>query len=89
MTHPIFSMERPAPSASAWVIHHVADGANIRKEPAVPGSVHRGFTHLGMDVSKDSISVAVLERHRDVAVIDKIFHDEESVRRLVATNRCC
>ena len=44
---------------------------------------HRGFVHLGMDVSKDSISVAVLHPDRDVAEVDKIFHDEESVRRLI------
>ncbi len=44
---------------------------------------HRGFVHLGMDVSKDSISVAVLAADRDVAVIDKISSDEESVRRLI------
>jgi transposase len=50
----------------------------------VTSVAHRGMTHLGMDVSKDSISVAVLDPRRDVAVVDKIFHDEESVRRLVA-----
>ena len=44
---------------------------------------HRGFTHLGMDVSKNSISVAVLEPDNDHAVIDRIFHDEPSVRRLI------
>ena len=44
---------------------------------------HRGFTHLGMDVSKNSISVAVLEPDSDHAVIDRIFHDEASVRRLI------
>jgi transposase len=44
---------------------------------------HRGFVHLGMDVSKDSISVAVLHPDRDVAVVDKISSDAESVRRLV------
>jgi transposase len=44
---------------------------------------HRGFTHLGMDVSKDSISVAVLEPHRDHAPVEKVFHDETSVRRLI------
>jgi hypothetical protein len=31
-----------------------------RKEPAVSSLAHRSFTHLGMDVSKNSISVAVL-----------------------------
>jgi transposase len=60
-----------------------ANGADIRKEPAVSSLAHRGFVHLGMDVSKDSISVATLESHRDHAVVDKIFHDEVSVRRLV------
>jgi transposase len=44
---------------------------------------HCGFTHLGMDVSKDSISVAVLEPQRDRAPVEKIFHDEVSVRRLI------
>ena len=44
---------------------------------------HRGFVHLGMDVSKDSISVAVLHPDRDLAVVDKISSDAESVRRLI------
>lgn len=44
---------------------------------------HRGFTHLGLDVSKDTIAVAVLEPRRDRAAVDKIFHDEVSVRRLI------
>jgi len=44
---------------------------------------HQGFTHLGLDVSKDSISVAVLDPDRDRAPVQKIFHDEVSVRRLV------
>ena len=44
---------------------------------------HRGFVHLGMDVSKNSIAVAVLPPDRDVAEVDKIFHDAESVRRLI------
>ena len=43
---------------------------------------HRGFVHVGMDVSKDAIAVAVLLPDRDVAEVDKIFNDEESVRRL-------
>ena len=57
------------------------------KEPAVSSLAHRGFTHLGMDVSKDSISVAILQPHRDQAEVDKIFHDEQSVRRLIARFR--
>ena len=44
---------------------------------------HRGFVHLGMDVSKDSIAVAVLSPDRDTAEVDRIFHDADSVRRLV------
>jgi transposase len=36
-----------------------------------------------MDVSKDTISVAVLSPDRDLAEVDKIFNDETSVRRLV------
>ena len=44
---------------------------------------HRGLVHVGMDVAKDSIAVAVLSPDRDVAEIDKIFHDDESVRRLI------
>ena len=44
---------------------------------------HRGFVHLGMDVAKDSIAVAVLSPDRDTAEVDKIFHDTDSVRRLI------
>ena len=44
---------------------------------------HQGYVHVGMDVSKDAIAVAVLPPDRDVAEVDKIFHDEESVRRLI------
>ena len=43
---------------------------------------HRGFLHLGMDVSKDAMDVAVLSPDR-TAEVDKIFHDSDSVRRLV------
>jgi len=49
----------------------------------VSSIAHRGFVHLGMDVAKDSIAVAVLPPDRDVAEVDKIFHDADSVRRLV------
>src|SRR5204863_6201577 len=51
--------------------------------PAVASISHRGFTHLGMDVSKDSILVAVLDPDRDDAPVDRIFSDEDSVRRLI------
>jgi hypothetical protein len=49
----------------------------------VSSVAHRGYVHVGMDVSKDAIAVAVLPPDRDVAEVDKIFHDEESVRRLI------
>lgn len=43
----------------------------------------RGLTHLGMDVHKDSISVGILAPDDDVPEVEKIFHDEASVRRLI------
>ncbi|MDQ3974282.1 MAG: transposase, partial [Actinomycetota bacterium] len=43
----------------------------------------REATHVGLDVHKDSISVAVLEPGSDSPAVDKIWHDEASVRRLV------
>jgi transposase len=49
----------------------------------VSSIAHREFIHLGMDVSKDSIAVAVLAPDRDAAEVDKIFHDADSVRRPV------
>lgn len=45
---------------------------------------HRGLTHLGMDVHKDSISIGILAPEDESPEVDKIFHDEASVRRLVA-----
>jgi len=36
-----------------------------------------------MDVSKDAIAVAVLSPDRDTAEVDRIFHDTDSIRRLV------
>jgi len=52
------------------------------------------LTHLGMDVHKDSISIATLRPDESVDV-EKIFHDETSVRRFLgrfpdlATLRTC
>ncbi len=42
------------------------------------------FTHLRMDVHRDSISVGILPPHLETPEVDRIFHDEESVRRLIA-----
>ena len=50
----------------------------------MPSVSRRAVIHLGMDVHKDSISVAVLEPGREAAEVDKIFNDEYSVRRLIA-----
>src|SRR2546423_145418 len=44
----------------------------------------RGPIHLGMDVAKDAIAVGVLGWGEEIPVVDRIFHDEASVRRLVA-----
>src|SRR5207302_3474684 len=39
---------------------------------------------LGLDVHKDSISVAILTPRQDAPTVERIFHDEPSVRRLIA-----
>ena len=44
----------------------------------------RGVTFLGLDVHRDTISVAVLGPDRDAPEVSRIAHDEPSVRRLVA-----
>lgn len=44
----------------------------------------RGVTHLGMDVSKNTIAVGVLRPGEQVPDVETIAHDEPSVRRLVA-----
>src|SRR5579859_6835287 len=62
----------------------IAGGANIRKEPAVPSLAHPDAVHLGMDVHKDSISIGILNPGQESPDVEKIFNDEESVRRLVA-----
>ena len=50
----------------------------------MPSLAHPETTLVGLDVHKDSVSVAVLSPRREVPGVDKIFHDEESIRRLVA-----
>jgi transposase len=42
-----------------------------------------GLVHLGLDVAKNTIVVGVLEPGLESPVVDRIFHDEASVRRLV------
>jgi transposase len=41
------------------------------------------LTFLGMDVHRDTISAAVLAPGKEVPVVDRIAHDEPSVRRLL------
>lgn len=45
---------------------------------------HPDTIHLGLDVHKDSISAAILNAGHESVDVEKIFNDEESVRRLVA-----
>ena len=59
-------------------------GANIRKEPAVASVSQLAPIHLGLDVHRDTISVAILGPDQQVPEVDRIPHDEASVRRLVA-----
>jgi transposase len=49
----------------------------------VPSVSHLGPIHLGLDVHKDTISVAILAPDRDGPDVERIPHDEASVRRLV------
>lgn len=39
--------------------------------------------HLGMDTSKDTIVVGVLSPGEEMPVVERVFNDEESIRRLV------
>jgi hypothetical protein len=47
-------------------------------------AVARGLTYLGLDVHRDTISVAVLGPGHEAPIVDRIANDEPSVRRLVA-----
>jgi transposase len=42
-----------------------------------------GLVHLGMDTSKNAIVVGILAAGERVPVIDRIFNDESSIRRLI------
>ena len=43
----------------------------------------KGPIHLGLDVHKDSISVAILHHEKDAPEVERVFHDEASIRRLL------
>src|SRR4030095_16350264 len=81
----LVSMERPGPGPRCFRVGHPRrrGRSHIRKEPAVPSVSHLGPTHLGLDVHKDTISVAILTPDRDGPEVERIPHDEPSVRRLV------
>jgi transposase len=49
----------------------------------VPSVSQLGPTHLGLDVHKDTIAVAILAPDHESPEVDRIPHDEASVRRLV------
>ena len=49
----------------------------------MPSVSHLAPTHLGLDVHKDTISVAILAPDRDGPDVERIAHDEASIRRLV------
>jgi hypothetical protein len=42
----------------------------------VPGIAARGLTYLGLDVHRDTISVAVLSPRRNTPEVDRIANDE-------------
>jgi transposase len=42
-----------------------------------------GLIHLGMDVSVNTIVVGVLRPGEEIPVVDRVFNDEESIRRLI------
>jgi transposase len=50
----------------------------------VPSVAHRAPIHLGLDVHKDTISAGILRPDQQVPDVERIAHDESSVRRLVA-----
>ena len=44
---------------------------------------HLAPIHLGLDVHRDTISVGILAPGRGVPVVERIAHEEASIRRLV------
>ena len=62
------------------------NGATHRGEPTVPTkkTTERGRIHLGLDVAKNSIAVAILRPDEVEPDTEKIGHDEASIRRLIA-----
>jgi hypothetical protein len=68
----------------AWVIHAGVDGATHRTGPAGAQYGCSWSLYLGLDVHRDTISVAVLSPGQDAPTVDRIANDEPSVGRLLA-----
>lgn len=66
------------------VCNQAVDGATGRREPTVRASMPSAeLIHLGMDTSMNTIVVGVLRPGEEMPVVDRVFHDEESIRRLI------
>jgi transposase len=52
---------------------------------SIKNSAAKDLKFVGLDVHKDSITSAVLEPGHEVAVLDRFFHDEASLRRFVSS----
>ena len=50
----------------------------------MPSVSRRGLVYLGLDVHRDSISAAILGANEESPVVERIFNDESSIRRLIA-----
>jgi transposase len=42
------------------------------------------FVHLGLDVHKDTIAAGILHPRTDEVIVERLFHDEASVRRFIS-----
>ncbi len=67
----------------AWVVHAGVDGATHGTSRPVSRIAAGGLAYLGLDVHRDTISVAVLGPGHEAPMVDRITNDEPSVRRLV------
>src|SRR4029453_13791949 len=76
-------MERPAPVRICVGHHTEAGGANIRKEPAVGRISHGAPLPPRLGVNKDTIWVGIFPANQQVPDVERIAHDEASIRRLV------
>jgi hypothetical protein len=66
------------------VCNLAVDGATGRGEPTVMSSMASGeLIHLGMDTSVNTIVVGVLRPGEEMPVVERVFNDEESIRRLI------